>query len=134
MRASHVIQPREEMHLLVKQAHKILVLITEIHVILPPPILSAHLPTKNALSPTSHSLYQPFGSLQLSSCPGSLLNLVPPPGRSLHISKKKGRLLPVHLSPQQLTSCRPTHPIASSTFCTWEGRQTCNAPGDLNSL
>lgn len=59
---------------------------------------------------------------------------VPRPGRSPHISKEKGWLLPVHLSPQQLGSCWPGQPSTVFSFFTWEGRQMHKAPGELNSL
>lgn len=61
------------MYLLVKQAQRTFYLITEIHLI-PSLYPSAHLPTNRSFPILQ---LQPFISSQLSSCHGSLLNLIP---------------------------------------------------------
>lgn len=86
------------MYLLVKQAHRTFYLITEIHVI-PSLYPSAHLPTNHSLPILQ---LQPFNSSQLSSCHGSLLNLIPK-----HPQASPGHLiLPVHFFP---SSSVPAH-------------------------
>lgn len=135
LRASCVIQPREEMQFLVKQAHKIFSLIAKINVILSPHSLCSF-----TYITSSHPI--PFSSLQLSSCPGSLQDLVPPsvprPDRSPHISKEKGRLSPVFSPTAQLlptlTAQRFLHFLHLGRQTDAQGTSTVKFPVKIHPL
>lgn len=114
---SSVIQAREEMHLLVKQAQSLIIE----HYINPFPIFPLLIHLQNMISAYLLQFLAALLPLWLSAKPHP--HRVPRPGRSLNISKENGTLLPVHLSPQQL-SCQLKLP-STCTSSIWEGRHRC---------